>query len=184
MTKIIDHRYAHLLCDKYHINDQSMVIVVHDNREAKLLENELSLYMDKNKIKYFPDNEILPYDHFSIPENIQKERFKILNSLNSQKEVVITTIKSLFELYPTIDLFKSKEVFKIHDGISLKNLENILISLNYEKTNKIESLNQYAIRGGIIDIFTPIYRNPLRVEIFDDEIESIRYFDIETQLSI
>ncbi|MDC0466717.1 transcription-repair coupling factor [Gammaproteobacteria bacterium] len=184
MTKIIDHRYAHLLCDKYLTNDQSMVIVVHDNREAKLLENELSLYMDKNKIKYFPDNEILPYDHFSIPENIQKERFQILNSLNSQKEVVITTIKSLFELYPTIDLFKSKEVFKIHDGISLKNLENILISLNYEKTNKIESLNQYAIRGGIIDIFTPIYRNPLRVEIFDDEIESIRYFDIETQLSI
>ena len=121
MTKIIDHRYAHLLCDKYHIADQSMVIVVHDNREAKLLENELSLYMDKNKIKYFPDNEILPYDHFSIPENIQKERFQILNSLNSQKEVVITTIKSLFELYPTIDLFKSKEVFKIHDGISLKN---------------------------------------------------------------
>jgi len=184
MTKIVDHRYAHLLSNKYHSTDQSMVIVVEDNREARLLENELSLYLNKSKIKYFPDNEILPYDHFSIPENIQKERFQILNSLNNQKEIIITTIKSLFELYPTIDLFKSKEIFKIHDGISLQNLENILISLNYEKINKIESLNQYAIRGGIIDIFTPIYRNPLRVEIFDDEIESIRFFDIETQLSI
>ena len=131
MTKIVDHRYAHLLSNKYHSTDQSMVIVVEDNREARLLENELSLYLNKSKIKYFPDNEILPYDHFSIPENIQKERFQILNSLNNQKEIIITTIKSLFELYPTIDLFKSKEIFKIHDGISLQNLENILISLNY-----------------------------------------------------
>ena len=128
MKKIIDHRHAHQLSDLYHKSDRSLCVLVKDSKEAKLLENELALYIDK--IKYFPENEILPYDHFSIPENIQKERFKILNSLNSQKEVVITTIKSLFELYPTIDLFKSKEVFKIHDGISLKNLENILISLN------------------------------------------------------
>ncbi len=68
--------------------------------------------------------------------------------------------------------------------MSLDKLENILISLNYEKVNRIEGINQYSLRGGIIDIFTPIYKNPLRVEIFDDLIESIRFFDLETQSSI
>ena len=182
MNKIIDHRHAHQLSDLYHKSDRSLCVLVKDSKEAKLLENELALYIDK--IKYFPENEILPYDHFSIPENILKERFQIFNSLNEEKEIVITTIKSLFELFPTLDLYKSREVFQIQDKVSLESLEEILISLNYEKTNKIESLNQYAIRGGIIDIFTPIYKNPLRIEIFDDLIESIRFFDIETQLSI
>jgi transcription-repair coupling factor (superfamily II helicase) len=182
MNKIIDHRHAHQLSDIYHESDRSLCVIVKDSKEAKLLKNELALYIDK--IKYFPENEILPYDHFSIPENILKERFQIFNALNEEKEIVISTVKSLFELYPTLDLYKSTEVFQIQDKISLENLERILISLNYEKTNKIESLNQYAMRGGIIDIFTPIYKNPLRIEIFDDLIESIRFFDIETQLSI
>ena len=182
MNKIIDHRHAHQLSDMYHESDRSICVIVKDNKEAKLLKNELALYIDK--IKYFPENEILPYDHFSIPENILKERFQIFNALNEEKEIVISTVKSLFELYPTLDLYKSREVFQIKDKISLEDLERILISLNYEKTNKIESLNQYAMRGGIIDIFTPIYKNPLRIEIFDDLIESVRFFDIETQLSI
>ena len=182
MNKIIDHRHAHQLSDIYHESDRSLCVIVKDSKEAKLLKNELALYIDK--IKYFPENEILPYDHFSIPENILKERFQIFNALNEEKEIVISTVKSLFELYPTLDLYKSTEVFQIQDKISLEDLERILISLNYEKTNKIESLNQYAMRGGIIDIFTPIYKNPLRIEIFDDLIESVRFFDIETQLSI
>ena len=182
MNKIIDHRHAHQLSDIYHESDRSLCVIVKDSKEAKLLKNELALYIDK--IKYFPENEILPYDHFSIPENILKERFQIFNALNEEKEIVISTVKSLFELYPTLDLYKSREVFQIQDKISLEDLERILISLNYEKTNKIESLNQYAMRGGIIDIFTPIYKNPLRIEIFDDLIESVRFFDIETQLSI
>ena len=68
--------------------------------------------------------------------------------------------------------------------MSLNKLENILISLNYEKVNRIDGINQYSLRGGIIDIYTPIYKNPLRVEIFDDVVESIRLFDLETQSSI
>ena len=79
MNKIIDHRHAHQLSDLYHKSDRSLCVLVKDSKEAKLLENELALYIDK--IKYFPENEILPYDHFSIPENILKERFQIFNSL-------------------------------------------------------------------------------------------------------
>ena len=77
MTKIIDHRYAHLLSDKYHSTDQSMVIVVHDNREARLLENELSLYID-TKVK-LSISQIMKFFHMIISQSqkiFKKNDFK------------------------------------------------------------------------------------------------------------
>ena len=179
MHKNNDHRFAHQLIDKYHDSDTSMCIIVKDSKEARLINNELSLYLNSENINYFPENEILPYDHFSTPDNILSDRFSILNSLEKEKKIIITTIKSLFELYPTKDFFQSKKTFNLDDSLSLNKLEEILISLNYEKVNRIDGINQYSLRGGIIDIYTPIYRNPLRIEIFDNSIESIRFFDLE-----
>jgi transcription-repair coupling factor (superfamily II helicase) len=184
MHKNNDHRFAHQLINKYHDSDTSMCIIVKDSKEARLINNELSLYLNSENINYFPENEILPYDHFSTPDNILSDRFSILNSLEKEKKIIITTIKSLFELYPTKDFFQSKKTFNLDDSLSLNKLEEILISLNYEKVNRIDGINQYSLRGGIIDIYTPIYRNPLRIEIFDNSIESIRFFDLETQSSI
>ena len=62
MHKNKDHRVAHQLIDKYHDSNDSLCIIVKDNKEAKLLKNELSLYLNSSKIRYFPENEILPYD--------------------------------------------------------------------------------------------------------------------------
>ncbi len=68
--------------------------------------------------------------------------------------------------------------------ISVFNLVKVIESLDYVKKTNVEVINDYAVRGGIVDIFSPMYENPLRIEIFDDTIESIRFFDSETQLSI
>ncbi len=184
MTKKKDHSKAHTLCEKYHENNSSICVIVENSKEAKLLKNELNLYLNKDEVEYFPENDILPYDHFSIPENILKERFRILNSINLNKKIVISTIKNLFEVYPTLDFFKSANNFNIRDKLSIGSLEEILLSLNYIKANRIDSINQYAFRGGIVDVYTPIYKNPLRIEIFDDTIESIRFFDVDNQLSV
>ena len=184
MTKKQDHSKAHTLCRQYKENNTSICAIVENSKEAKLLKNELSLYLNGNEIEYFPENDILPYDHFSIPQNILKERFRILNSINLGKKIVISTIKNLFEIYPTLDFFRSTKNFRIKDDLSIEALEEILLSLNYNKVNRIDSINQYAFRGGIVDIYTPIYKNPLRIEIFDDTIESIRFFDVDNQLSI
>ncbi|NCX30216.1 MAG: hypothetical protein EBX27_02995, partial [Proteobacteria bacterium] len=124
------------MIEKYHGSENSLCVIVKNSKEARLLKNELCLYIDPSFIRYFPENEILPYDHFSIPENILKERFTILNTLNKNKDIVISTVKNLFELYPHIDIFKSQESFSINTTISIGKLENILIALNYKKTNK------------------------------------------------
>ena len=87
----IDHRFAHQLFETNKDNDNGLCVIVENAKEAKLLKNELNLYLDATKVDYFPENEILPYDHFSVPESIVKERFKILNSIDNNK-IIISTV--------------------------------------------------------------------------------------------
>lgn len=87
MNHIINQSNAYELCKYYQQSQKSICLVVNDNKEAKFITNELSLYLNEDEINYFPENEILPYDHFSTPENILIERFKILNSLSLKKYI-------------------------------------------------------------------------------------------------
>ena len=165
-------------------NDKSLTLVTRDAKESEYLYNVLNIFAPKDNVFLFPESEILPYDHFSMPEKVIKDRFQIINKISKQKHIVVVSIKSLFERYPVKEYFESFNKFTIKDNISVKSLIEIIESLNYSKKVNVESINEYAIRGGIIDIFSPIYENPLRIEIFDDTIESIRFFNIESQLSI
>ena len=164
--------------------DKSLCIITKDNHESKYLIHELKIIFPNYKIYLFPENDLLPYDHFSIPEIISKERFKLINQDNKDKTILVTSIKNLFERYPLKESFRSLNKFKINFKISLTDLVKIINSLNYIKKTNVEKINEYAVRGGIIDVFTPLYENPIRIEIFDDAIETIRFFNIETQSSI
>ena len=175
--------FSYSLKEDFDKSDKSICLLVKDNNEAIYVNNELSLLMESEKILVFPENDILPYDHFSIPEQITKERFKIINA-NQNKHILVTSIKNLFDLYPRKENFQSMGEFSIGKKISLANLLKVVESLNYMKKANVEKINEYSVRGGIIDIYTPLYSNPLRIEIFDDILESIRFFDVDTQLSI
>ena len=160
MHKNNDHRIAHQLIDKYHDSDTSLCIVVKNSKEARLINNELSLYLNSKNINYFPENEILPYDHFSAPDNILSDRFSILNTLDKEKKIIITTIKSLFELYPTKDFFQSKETFNLGDSLSLNKLEKILISL---KSSFLKNLDRTAFPKEPVP---PVISNVLSFSIY------------------
>ena len=175
--------FSYSLKEDFDKSDKSICLLVKDNNEAIYVNNELSLLMESEKILVFPENDILPYDHFSIPEQITKERFKIINA-NQNKHILVTSIKNLFDLYPRKENFQSMGEFSIGKKISLANLLKVVESLNYMKKANVEKINEYSVRGGIVDIYTPLYSNPLRIEIFDDILESIRFFDVDTQLSI
>ena len=176
--------YAYFIKKHFDKASNSICLLTKDNFESRYIYNELSILFDKDCIKLFPENDILPYDHFSTPEKITKQRFKLINQQNNKKHILISSVKNLFEIYPNKYFFKSEETFSINDELSINSIVNIVEILNYQKKTNVENINEYSVRGGIIDIFTPIYENPLRIEIFDDYIESIRFFDIESQLSI
>ena len=99
--------FAYSLAENFDKSNNSICIVVSDNKEALYIKNELSLIIDNFKIKIFPENEAIPYDHFSVPKNINKQRFKIINNQPNDKHILITTIKNLFDPYPSIENFQS-----------------------------------------------------------------------------
>ena len=72
---------------------------------------------------------------------------------------------------------------KISQKFDLKELSELLIRLGYERVKKVEGIGQFSLRGFILDVFTPDNSSPIRVEFFDDEVDSIRIFDLNTQIS-
>ena len=164
--------------------NKTICYVAENIKEAQYLKHSLKLLHSENEILLFPEQEILPYDHFSIPEKVIKERFQIINHDPDKPCLLISTVKNLFEIYPQAEYFQSSKNFSIGDNISVNRLVNILESNNYIKRVNVELINEFTIRGGIVDIYSPMYKNPLRIEIFDDKIESIRFFNVDSQLSL
>ena len=104
-----------------------------------------SILIENKSIQLFPENDILPYDHFSIPEEITKQRFQLINNRNKEKHILISSVRNLFELFPNRYFFKSEETFSINDKLSIDSIIKIVESLNYQKKTNVENINEYSI---------------------------------------
>jgi len=163
--------------------NSKILIICSSNSEIEDIYDELIDFVNKSKIVRLYDREILPYDHFSTPDDVIKKRFdEIKNIFDAQ--LVISSLKNLFEFYPHHNFYKSLKEFKVNEKISISELKEILESLNYKRVEKVSNLNEYSHRGGIVDINSSRYKNPMRLDFFGDCIESIREFNIKTQRSI
>ena len=143
---IHNQNYSYSLADNFTKNNESLCVITEDNDQARYLVNELKLILDEDEIIYFQENDILPYDHFSVPEKITKSRFKIINKdLGSKNHILIASVKSLFERFQHKDYYKSLNNFKINSKISLSELVNIVESLNHQKKSNVENINEYSV---------------------------------------
>ncbi len=163
--------------------NSKILIICSSNLEIEDVYDELIDFVNEKKIVRFYDREILPYDHFSTPDDVIKKRFdEIKNVYDAQ--LIISSLKNLFEYYPHHNFYKSLKEFKTNEKISISEIKEILESLNYKKVDRVSSLNEYSHRGGIVDINSSRYKNPMRLDFFGDCIESVREFNIKTQRSI
>tara|TARA_B100001989_G_scaffold252249_1_gene233672 strand:- start:961 stop:3951 length:2991 start_codon:yes stop_codon:yes gene_type:complete len=164
-------------------NNDKILVICSSNLEIEYLYDELKDFADKNKIIRFYDREILPYDHFSTPDDVTKKRFDEIKKIDNA-QLVISSLKNLFEFYPNNNFYKSLKQVKVNEKISIAEIKEILESLNFKRVEKVSELNEYSHRGGIIDINSSRYKNPIRLDFFDNFIESIREFNIKTQRSL
>ena len=105
--------------------------------------------------------------------------------LANRADIVICNVASLVRFLPSVELFKKHCVkVKVGDKVSLDEIRKTLTRAGYLRVNKIDQSLQFASRGDILDIYSVNYDNPIRIELFDDEIESIRFFDISSQKSL
>ncbi|MDG1062169.1 MAG: hypothetical protein P8P39_04590, partial [SAR86 cluster bacterium] len=161
--------------------NQKILYLCNSDKEARLIKNELALFLDDTEIGYYPEREILPYDRFSTADSIIQERIKLLNSDTTSIKIIITSCINLFEKLPSKNFFIARKNFKINDSLTIKDLTTSLEALNYERTDKVNAINQYTVRGGVVDFYSGFQLRPLRIDFFGDQIDEIREFDPKTQ---
>ncbi|MBW6411142.1 transcription-repair coupling factor [Clostridium weizhouense] len=164
--------------------DKSMVIITQNDMEAKNLYEDLILYT--NDVYYFPVKETVFYNIDAISGDLRWERLKVINKiLDNKKKIIITSIDAFAVNYVPHKLFLDYNIsIKQGKEINIDTISSKLVECGYERVDIVEGKGQFAVRGGILDVFPTGSTYPYRVELFGDEIESIRTFNVESQRSI
>ncbi|CEP98459.1 transcription-repair coupling factor [Paraclostridium sordellii] len=164
---------------------KQILYIANTDLEAKKVYEDLCFYI-KDKVDYLSSQDIYFYHLDAKDRNDEARKLKVLlRMISKENTVIVTSVEAVLSKYvPKEVLKKNIFTYKIGDTIDIENISKKLVNLGYERVSKIEGFGQFSIRGGIIDVFSLEYDTPIRIELFDDEIESIRTFDVFTQKSI
>jgi len=165
---------------------KTLVILTAEPLEAQRLADEIPLFAPELKVRPLPDWETLPYDSFSPHQDLISERLRTLHAL-MQHEVDVLTVPittALYRLPPPSFLAAYTFSFKQKDKLNETALRAQLMLANYAHVSQVTVPGEFCVRGSLIDLFPMGSIVPYRIDLFDDEIESIRAFDIDTQRSL
>jgi transcription-repair coupling factor (superfamily II helicase) len=181
LNKELKAIYTNEIYDK---NKQPMIIVTNSLYEAN--EFYQSLYNYNKNILFFPMDDFLTSEALAVNPGLKVKRIETLYSLiNNKKQIVVTNLMGYLRFLPTVDMFKSKIIeIKKDQEYSINKLTRDLFNIGYKRETLINKTGEIAIRGFVIDIFPINYENPIRIEYWGDTVDSIRFFDINTQLSL
>ncbi|MCP1367863.1 transcription-repair coupling factor, partial [Halomonas sp. BBD48] len=161
-----------------------LLVITPDTASAQRLENALRFFA-KVPVLPFPDWETLPYDSFSPHQDIVSERLRTLRRLQeTQDGIVLVPVNTLMQRLPPSDYIAGR-VLTLSVGMTLdrEGFRGTLSRAGYRAVETVYEPGEYALRGAIIDLFPMGSDAPLRVDLFDDEIDTLRYFDPDTQRS-
>ena len=169
-------------------------IVTSDATDAQRLIDEMGFFAPDLRIALFPDWETLPYDSFSPHQDLISERLATLwrihtrgqaeHSEGSADVVLVPATTALYRLAPPAFLAGYTFHFKVKQKLDEAKLKGQLTLAGYQHVTQVVSPGEYAVRGGLIDLFPMGSLVPYRVDLFDDEIDSIRTFDPDSQRSL
>ncbi len=163
------------------------LFILSDREEAAYLLNDLEQIIGKEKVLFFPMSHRRPYEVEEVDNSNIQQRAETLNRISQSKRAraVVTYPEALCEKVVTKrHLAKNTLNLQVGEKISIDFLNDLLFEYEFERTDYVYEPGQFAIRGGIVDIFSFANENPYRVELFGDEVESLRTFGPTSQLSI
>jgi len=163
-----------------------LMVALSNPRQLQVLAHEIDFFLgEQQSAQLFPDWETLAYDLFSPHQEITSARLRMLASLPALKSgIVLTSTETLLQRLPPVDYVLGHSFdLKTSEQLDIQALRQKLSHVGYHLVNQVLTQGEFAIRGGIVDIFAMGSRQPFRLDLFGDEIDSIRYFDPETQRS-
>lgn len=164
-------------------NRSCLVVIVENENRVNELYEELKNILDN--VVVYPNYDIRFHNINSLESNLENKRIEVINRLvKKEKLLIITTAAAISKKISTPKFFKSHCIqIGIDDNIDMADLTEKLTKMHYDRVDFVESKGQFSVRGSIFDIFPVDYENPIRIEFFSDEIDSIRTFEINTQRS-
>ena len=176
---------ALLLAEAARTHEGLLVVVARDTQRAQALEAELGIFADDLPVLQFPDWETLPYDAFSPHPEIVSQRIATLYRLPGVKRgVLVVPVATLMQrIAPRTHITGSGLVMSKGQQLDLAAEQRRLEASGYRHVPQVAEPGDFAVRGALLDIFPMGTAEPYRIELFDDEVDSIRSFDPETQRS-
>lgn len=164
--------------------DINTLVVTYSDMESRALASDLRLYTDN--VKVFPSKEYVFYNIETMGHENENSRLCVLDALTSGSGVTVVASIDALMTYTAEKKRFIQNVISVENGgeYSLLSFTEKLTAMGYRREDMIEGVGQFSMRGGILDVFTPNYENPVRIEFWDDEVDSIRFFDAYTQRAL
>ena len=183
---LIGSSLSFVLADIFKKADTPFLLIFNDKEEAAYYLNDLELLVGDKDVLFYPGSYRRPYQIEETDNANVLLRAEVLNRINSRKKpaIIVTYPDALFEKVVTRkDLEKNTLKIKLEDSISLDFLNEVLFEYKFKRVDFVTEPGEFSVRGGIVDVFSFSNDEPYRLEFFGDEVDSIRTFDVETQLS-
>ncbi len=177
---------AFLLCTNFKSNSRNFLYIAKNLLHAQKMYDTACQLLPKDSVYFFPSDEFFNVELLASSSEFKEARIHtLLQTKSTAPKIYITYTASAFRpLVPKKIFFDNLVTLKTEDEISMDELTKRLVTLGYTPATTVEHIGQYAVRGGLIDIYPSGYPNPLRIEFFGDEIDSIREFSVTDQKTI
>ncbi len=171
------------LIDQYH---QPVLFLTNGSLSAKKKVVDLKTFLPEREVLLFPDLDPIPFGAIAQSREVMAQRLKALQGiLLSENAVVVCPGEALLKKLIAPEVFMQYSItLEIGQRVDLQETVSTLIAQGYERVDMVEGTGHFSLRGGILDVFPLSSDNPLRIEFFDDEVDSIRQFVVETQRSL
>jgi transcription-repair coupling factor (superfamily II helicase) len=171
-------------CQNQH--NSSVLFIIDDKESTHYITSELEEMLGEENVLYFPETHLEPYQIEKTQNANIVLRTEVLNRLNfdNKPKVIVATASALSEKVLKKEDFKAiSHTIKVGDKLDFDFTEELLNQFNFNFADFVSEPGEFSVRGGIVDVFSYAYEKPFRITFFGNEVESIKEFDIETQLS-
>ena len=183
VTGCLDSQKVHMMSELSEVTSWKLVVTYDDSRAREICDDFRGLGMD---VVFYPARDLLFYTSDIHGNLLTKQRIQVMRRIIEDSDgLVVTTIDALMEhLLPLSMIEKNSLKIGSEDTVDVGELTRKLAKMGYEKVAQVDGSGQFSVRGGIIDIFPLTEEIPYRIELWGDEVDSIRTFDPESQRSI
>ncbi|WP_047788039.1 transcription-repair coupling factor [Tenacibaculum mesophilum] len=186
ITNLVGSSLSFVISETFKQADKPYLLIFNDKEEAAYYLNDLEQLLGDKNVLFYPGSYRRPYQIEETDNANVLLRSEVLNRINSRKKpaIIVTYPTALFEKVVTKkELEKNTLKVVVGEQVSLDFVNEVLFEYHFKRVDFVTEPGEFSVRGGIIDVFSFSHDEPYRIEFFGDEVDSIRTFDVETQLS-